>query len=83
MQRQGPPSAGTRGCAIPDFLLPTGAHGPAQGDMGAREAPPIRLIRQHLQAVQDAGSASMPFGRGRIVVLHRGMILIGNDLTVP
>ncbi len=51
--------------------------------MGAREASPIRLDRQHLQAVQDAGGGGMPFAGGRIVILHRGMILIGNDLTLP
>jgi hypothetical protein len=68
--------------AILGFLLPAGADRPAQGDVGACEAPPVRLGREQLQALQDAGGGGMAIARGRIVILHGGMILMGNDLTL-
>ncbi|HEY3847445.1 MAG TPA: hypothetical protein VGL95_10060 [Acetobacteraceae bacterium] len=39
--------------------------------MGARQAPPIRLGRQHLQALQEAGGGGMAIAGGRIFILHR------------
>ena len=50
--------------------------------MGARKIPPVRLGRQHLQALQEAGSGGMAIAGGRIVILHCDMIPEGNDLTL-
>jgi hypothetical protein len=49
--------------------------------MRARQTPPVRPGRQHLQALQEAGGGGMAVAGGRIVILHCGMILLGNDLT--
>jgi hypothetical protein len=71
MQRQGPPGAGVWRRAILGFLRPAGADGSAQGDMSARQASPVRLGRQHLQTLQDAGGGGMAIAGGRIIILHR------------
>jgi hypothetical protein len=39
--------------------------------MSARQASPVRLGRQHLQALQDAGGGGMAIAGGRIIILHR------------
>ena len=82
MQRQGPSWARGEASRDPGFPPPAGADGLAQGDMGARQVPPVRLGSQHLQALQEAGSGGMAIAGGRIVILHRDMILKGNDLTI-
>jgi hypothetical protein len=64
------------------FLFPAGAHCPAQSDMGARKVAPVSLGGQHLQALQEPGGGGMPLAGGGIIILHRGMIPIGNDLTL-
>jgi hypothetical protein len=64
------------------FLCPAGTDGPAQSNMRARQASPVRLGRQHLQALQKTGRRRMAVAGGRIVIPHCGMILLGNDLTL-
>ena len=50
--------------------------------MGARKVAPVSLGGQHLQALQEPGGGGMPLAGGGIIILHRGMIPIGNDLTL-
>lgn len=82
MQRQRTAKARAGCTAVPAFLLPAGADGLAQGDVGARKIPPVRLGRQHLQALQEAGSGAMAIAGGRIVILHCEMTPNCNDLTL-
>jgi hypothetical protein len=49
--------------------------------MGARQAAPVRLIRQHLQALHEAGRGGMTIACSGLVVTHSDMILLGNHLT--
>jgi hypothetical protein len=82
MQRQGPSRASAERPAIRGLLRLACADRLAQGTVGEWQAAPVRLSRQHLQALQDAGGGGMAITGGRIVIAHRGMILVSSGLTL-
>jgi hypothetical protein len=81
MECGGPPGSRTQRRGVGPLLRPAGAHRAAQRDMGAWKSALFCLVRQHLQALHEAGYGSMAVACGGLVVAHSGMILLGNRLT--
>lgn len=50
--------------------------------MGAQQIAPVGLGGKHLKAVQEPVGIGVAFAGCRIIILHSGIIPIGNDLTI-